>query len=192
MLNRKTSNYIFYGILIAILVLGFGVRAGVLAGLNSRIESVQSSNRLTQARIDSLKDTVQQNRDLKVDHLYSLYDQVPNHFNQTELTYYTIAQLELIGITEDSDILRTVYVDETITFPANTPLSDIQAEFKVVEVEVYFNTMDISVVDEFIDLLHESDQIFVLNLVDYNTPEGEEYVGVTINFLAFYNIEEES
>jgi len=189
MLNRKTSNYIFYGTLVLILVVSLLIRVTVLNNMNASIDEVTLSNRQIQADIDALKDTVQDYKDVQTDQLYELYDQVPNIYNQTDLTYYTIAQLELVGITESSETLRTVLVDSEVTFPVNSEFSKIQKDFLVVEVEVYFNTYTVDVVDQFIDLLRQSEQVYIVNSIEYYSPDGTNYIGVTINFLAFYSID---
>ena len=192
MLNRKTSNYIFYGTLIAILLAVLVIRTVSLANINGNIEDVTVSNRQVQAQIDDLKDVVQENKDVQIDQLYELYDKVPNFYSQTELTYFTIAQLEQVGITEEGDTLRTVTVDDSVTFPVDSSFAELQQDFKVVEVEVYFNTISVDVVDEFIDLLYQSDQIFIVNSIEYYSPDGENFIGVNVNFLAFYEKEKDS
>lgn len=192
MLNRKTSNYIFYGTLALILIVVFAIRMVTLTNLNANIEKIEKSNREIQDQIDDLKDQVQENKDVQIDQLYELYDMVPNFYSQTELTFYTIAQLEQVGITEHSDTLRSVTVDDQVTFPVESKFTEKQADFKIVEVEVYFNTYTVDVVDEFIDLLYQSDQIFIVNSIEYYSPDGENFIGVTVNFLAFYELEKES
>ena len=189
MLNRKTSNYIFYGSLALILLIAVVIRVVALGSLNSRIDIVTASNRTTQANIDALRDVVQENKTVQTDQLYELYGNVPNIYDQTELTYYTIAQLEVVGITENSETLRTVSVNPDVTFPVDTEFANIQEDFKVVEIEVYFNTYTVDVVDEFIDLLYESEQVFIVNSIEYYSPDGTNYIGVTVNFLAFYDVE---
>lgn len=192
MLNRKTSNYIFYGTLALILIVAVAIRFFVLGSLDSSIEAVDASNTKIQQQIDDLKYVVQENRDVQIDELYELYGQVPNMYDQTELTYFTIAQLEVVGITEDSETLRTVVVDDTVTFPTDSEFDKIQDDFLVVEVEIYFNTYTVDVVDQLIDMLYESEQVFIVNAIEYYSPDGTNYIGVTVNFLAFYDVEEAS
>ncbi len=57
--------------------------------------------------------------------------------------------------------------------------------------QVYFTTLDADKIEEFIDLLYNSEQVFILDSIEYTTPDGVNYIGVTVNFLAFYEIEEE-
>jgi hypothetical protein len=189
MLNRKTSNYLFYGSLLLILAVVVLIRTVAVSSLNAGIEDVTLDNRTIQNQIDALEEIVQDNKDIQIDHLYDLYGQVPNIYNKTELTFYTIAQLELVGITENPETLRAVTVDDTVTFPVDTEFDDLQDDFLVVEVEVYFNTLSVDVVDEFIDLLYQSEQVFIVNSIEYYSPDGTNYIGVTVNFLAFYDVE---
>lgn len=189
MLNRRTSNYIFYGSLVLILALVFLVRTVVLSQMNAQITTVTNDNRNIQDRIDDLEEIVQDNKFVEIDHLYTLFGHVPNIYNQTELTYYTIAKLELVGVTEDPDMQRQISIDDEVSFPVDSEFDDISDEFKVVEVEVYFNTIDIVVVDQFIDSLYQSEQVFIVNSIEYYSPDGTNYIGVTVKFLSFYNVD---
>ncbi len=192
MLNRKLSNYLFYFILVAIAGTILLVRTFTIGNIDQKIADLETSNLLLQAQISSIEEIVEDNNDIQIDHLYELYSQVPSSLSITELTYYTIAQLELVGVTEEADMQRSVIVDPEVTFPDQTLFSNLQDEFKVVEIQVFFTILDDSVIEEFIDLLYNADQVFVINNIEYYTPDGENFIGVTINFLAFYEKEDAS
>ncbi len=117
---------------------------------------------------------------------------MPNVFSITDLTYYITAQLELVGITEDADMQRSVLVNQGVTFSETTLFSDLQTKFKVVEVQVFFTTQDDLVIEAFIDLLYNADQVFIVRNIEYFTPDGENFIGVSIDFLAFYEKEDVS
>lgn len=186
MLSRRTSNMIFYGILIAILLVVVVARFVLVGAMNTKIADTKLSNRSLQNQIESKEQAVQNNKDIASDHLYELYDKVPEIYNKDELIYYTTAQLELLGIMEEFDVPRRVDIDEEVEFTSLSAFSDIQNEFKIVEVNVYFETSDLLIVDEFIDRLYSSEQIFVVNDIEYYNFTGFSDVGVNINFLAFY------
>ena len=175
MLNRKVSNYLFYAVLVVIVGVILLVRSITLGNIGDKI--------------DQLK--VEEYKDIQINHLYELYDRVPNHFSQTELTYFTIAQLESIGVDESVDFQRAVYVDTDLSFPSDSPFGDLQEDFQIVEVQVYFTSLDTAVIEEFIDLLYVSEQVFIVNSIEYTSPDGYNYIGATINFYAFYVLEEE-
>ncbi len=191
MLSRKLSDYLFYGILVIIVGVVFLIRTVTLGGLNDKINQLEISNISIQNQNDVIELQVEQYKDVQINHLYELYGKVPNFFSQTDLTYYTIAQLELVGITEEVDFQRSVYVREDVTFDGDSAFAALADDFKVVEVQVYFTTLDDTVVKEFIDLLYASDQVFIVDSVEYTTPDGFNYIGVTLNFFAFYTINEE-
>jgi hypothetical protein len=69
-------------------------------------------------------------------------------------------------------------------------LREISTEFDVVEVEIFFETNDILLISDLVDLLNASEQVFFINYVDFYIPDSETYVGVTINFLSFYEKED--
>lgn len=191
MLSRRASNLIFYGILAAILLVVVISRFVIVGSMSNKIDETVISNRSLQAKISSLETAVQDNKDTASDHLFELYDKVPEMYNQEELVYYTVAQLELIGITDEFEVLRTVNIDEEVEFSQFGAFFETQNEFKVVEVSVYFNTLDLAVVDEFIDRLYSSEQIFVVSEIEYYNYTSGSYVGVNINFLSFYKYVEE-
>lgn len=190
MLNRKISNYMFYAVLVIIVGTVFLIRSVTLGNINTKIEGLQDSNVLLQLTIDNLEKTVEDYQDVQMNHLYELYGKVPNYFSQTELTYYTIAQLESIGIDESVDYQRSVYVDTEAFFQEGSTFGLLQEDFKIVEVQVYFTTLDAAVIEEFVDLLYNSEQVFIISSIEYTTPDGLDYIGVTLNFLAFYDIED--
>jgi len=208
-LNRKTSNYIFYGTLVLILISVFLIRSFALSTLNSNITSVTNSNRNLQSQIDGLKDVVQENKDTETDYVFELYRSVPATYDQTRLENYTISQLELIGITEENVLARSVTPsEENISFPEGSIFAPLLEDFKVVEVSVYYNTPlpasgendDLSTeeliekyINPFIDSLHDAEQMFIVNNIEYYSPVDSNFIGVTINFLTFYEkVEEES
>ena len=190
MLNRKISNYMFYAILVVIVASVLLIRSITLGNINDKIDQLKAANIILQMTNDNLEKTVEENKDIQINHLFELYGKVPNQFSQTELTYFTIAQLEAIGINESVDYQRSVYVDGELTFQADSTFGKLQEDFKIVEVQVYFTTLDTDVIEEFIDLLYNSEQVFIVNSIEYTSPDGFNYIGVTLNFLAFYELED--
>jgi len=191
MLSRKISDYLFYGVLVVIIGVVFLIRSVTLGGLNDKITQLEASNIAIQNQNDIIELQVEQYKDVQINHLYELYGKVPNFFSQTDLTYFTIAQLELVGITEEVDFQRSVYVNNNVILNENSAFEELSQDFKIVEVQVYFTTLDDAVVKEFIDLLYASEQVFIVDSVEYTTPDGFNYIGVTLNFFAFYTITEE-
>ncbi len=191
MLSRKISDYLFYGVLVVIVGVVFLIRSVTLGSLNDKIAQLEASNITVQNQNDVIELQVEQYKDVQINHLYELYGKIPNFFSQTDLTYYTIAQLELVGITEEVDFQRSVYVNDNVIFSEESAFEELSQDFKIVEVQVYFTTLDDTVVKEFIDLLYASEQVFIVDSVEYTTPDGFNYIGVTLNFFAFYTIPEE-
>jgi len=186
MLNRKISNYLFYGILVIIVVVVFLVRSITLGNINDKIALLEQQNTSLQTTNDNLEKQVEDYKDIESDYLYELYRKVPSYYSETELAYYVIAKLETIGIDESSDYNRTIHVDSEVTFSGDSSFGLSREDFKIVEVQVYFNALDSALIDDFIDLIYGANQVFIINNIEYNTPNGVDYVGVTINFLAFY------
>lgn len=204
MLNRKASNYIFYGMLLAIAAIVLLIRLVLLGNLNARIDEVQYLSTQQQAMIDIVDERVSENLGKQEGHLYDLYSQIPQKFDYFGLSFKTVANLELAGVTEEEDIGREVTIETDPTFPTDSVFSEIQEDFDIIKVHVYFNRLELDPedpefdpealdpVDEFINLLYESEQIFIVSEIRYTTPDGGNYVGVSISFLAFYEKELES
>ncbi len=191
MLNRRLSDYIFYGGLVLIVVLVVFLRFVIIGGLTEKITVIEENNIALQKQIDALEEVVQEDKEVQTSHLYELYDIIPNVYSGTELTYKTVSILESLGIDESDDIQRTVFVNQNITFQDETTFSNIALEYFVVEVQVSFTTMDAEVVNNFIDALYNSDQLFIIYELEHTVPDGENYVEVLISFLAIYDIEME-
>lgn len=192
MLNRKISNYLFYFVLGAIAVVILLIRTVTIGNIDEKIINLKRNNLLLQAQIGAIEEIVEDNNDIQIDHLFELYNEVPNTLSITELTYFTIAQLELVGITEAIDMQREVLINQGVTFPETTTYFELQNKFQIVEIKVYFTTQDDSVISAFIDLLYQSDQVFIIHNIEYFSPDGVNFIGVSIDFLAFYEKQDES
>jgi hypothetical protein len=190
MLNRRLSEYLFYGSLALIALVIFIIRTVVVGSLDTRIEETDRENISLRAQIETLEETVQDNKNIQTSSLYELYDIIPNVYSGTELTYKTVALLESLGINESNDIQRTVFVDHNITFNEDSMFRDISREYKIVEVQVYFTTQDADIVTQFIDALYANEQLFIVRNLDYNVPDNDDFISVSINFLAIYDVEE--
>jgi len=190
MLNRRISNYIFYLIIIAIIGVVYLVRSLMLGGLLEKIDTLDNNNISLQAEIDNLKDIVQTNKDVQEDDLYELFNQVPQKYSSTELTYLAISKLELVGIDESLDYGRSIILNSKVSFSNDSILSELVQQFDVVEVQVQFDIEDTSVISNLIDVLNDSDHVFLVNYVDFHTTEDESFINVTIHFLSFYEKED--
>ncbi len=190
MLNRRLSEYIFYGSLVLIAAGIFLIRFIVLGNLNDKIELTDNNNIILQKQITNLEELVQDNKELQTSHIYELYDIVPSVYSGTELTYRTVAILELLGIDESEDIQRTVFVDSETTFNVDSKFFDLSEKYKMVEVQVFFTSQDPEVVNNFIDDLYENEQLFILRNLEYNVTNGTDFTTVSVNFLAIYDVDE--
>lgn len=187
MLNRKASNYIFYVILIGIFALIYLLRTVMVGGLIERTDALDNNNVLLQAQINALEDVVQANKDVQESHLFELYQQVPQKYSPTELTYLTIAKLELAFIDESIGYDRSITLNPYVVLDEGSALKDAAEPFKVVEVQVRFATSNVQQISDLVDILNESNQVFVVNYIDFYVPEDEyDYIEVNIHFLTFF------
>ncbi|AIO18988.1 hypothetical protein KQ51_01111 [Candidatus Izimaplasma bacterium HR1] len=189
MLNRRLSEYLFYGSLALITIIILLINLVVMGRINGEIEDTSLSNINLAKEITALEEVVQDNREVQTSHLFELYDKVPSVYSGTELTYKTISILERLGVTEESDMQRNVLVDQNVVFAQESIFYELAESYKFVEVEVFFTTDEAQLVIDFIDALNDNDQIFVIRNVAYQVPEDEDFLGITVTFLAMYDIE---
>jgi len=194
-LNRRLSNYIFYGILVLIVVIILLIRSVTLGVKLQDISDLERNNISLQKRIDLLEQTVQENKDVQTNDLYELYDIIPNIYSGPELENKTYAILESLGVNESDDMQRTVYVNEYVNLDGQTDFADLVDDYYVVEVRVSFTTVDVDVLANFIDELYNAEQLFIISDLNYTVPIDENFVEVQVHFYAIYDvdiIEEES
>jgi len=163
----------------------------MMGNINERIDAVNKDNIALTTQIETLTEIVQDNKNAQTSYIYELYDQVPGVYNGTELTYQTISIMERLGITEDSNFGRQVFVNQNVTFAEDSIFYELSQSYKFVEVEVFFTTQDAQLVADFLDAMYNSNQIFIVNEITYRVPDGEDYLGITINLLAMYDVQNE-
>lgn len=188
MLNRKASNYIFYGILLGIALVVFLIRVTLLGTINAKIEDVEFLSRQQQTQIDYVDEIVQENRNKQDEHLYELYTQVPAFYDSQLLKFKAYAMAQDAGILDDSFFERKVDVGPPATFNTNSVFYELQDDFDIAQVTLTFNIDQDTeyTLENVLANIVDDDQIFIIRDVNYKTPTGELYQIVTINFLAFY------
>ena len=191
MRNRKLSEYIFYGILVVITLIVYLLRVSIVGGQRELIDQTDHENIALQAQIDELNELVQSYKDYQTSHLYDLYDIIPNDFSAELLTYKTVWMLESIGINESENYNRSVTVKNYFN-PTLSSLADVYGDYTIVRVDVSFTTDDVTQVEDFIDILYQSEQLFILEAVDYTDTKGEYLKQMNISFLAIYDLNKQS
>lgn len=191
MLNRRLSEYLFYGSLALITIVVLLINFFLMGNMNDSIDEVNRENIALQAQIDELTEIVQDNKNAQTSYIYELYNQVPGVYSGTELTYEAIAIMENRGITESSLYARKVFVKEDVRFSESSIFYELSQKYKFVEVELFFTTQDAQLVKDLLDDLYNSNQIFIVNEITYRVPDGEDYLGITINLLTMYDVETE-
>lgn len=188
MLNRRLSNYIYYGSLALIALFVILLRVLIVGNQQDKIYDLEQDNIVLQDQIDELNEIVQENRDVQTSHLYELFDIVPNVYSSTSLTFTTVAMLEELGIDESDEFNRTVYV-APLEAVNNAELAALASKYQAVRVEVSFTTDDIAFVTDFIDMVQQHEQLFIVDDVSYTDTKGEYSIEMRIAFLAFYDVD---
>ncbi|MFK5884074.1 MAG: hypothetical protein QM489_07045 [Candidatus Izemoplasma sp.] len=187
MLSRKASDFIFYGIFAVIFLAVVFVRVSLINSVNDRIDSVEASNTTLELQIAQIGTLVDENKNQQLNNLYQMYEKIPAEYDRTDLIFYTYAKLEQVGVNSAPEYSRYIEVDETVTFPPNSEFIDLQENFIIVEVQVSFTTLDVDQVIQFLDEIFNSEQLFIINSLEYNVPEDQfSLIGIEVSFLAIY------
>ena len=193
MLSRKTSDILFYGIIVGIIGIIFLIRFMLLSNLDNRISQVENQNQILQMQITNVRTIVEDNKNQQLNNIYQMYEQIPAEYSRDSLNFYVLAKLEQVGVSEDLIMTRKVSINENKTFESTSDFREINTYFKIVEVNVTFSTTDINNIIDFIDEIYESEQLFIIDSLEYSAPADEfSSIPVTISFLAFYELETES
>lgn len=188
MLNRRYNNVIFYGGIAVIALAIVLIRVIVVGGQRSSIEQLDMENESYQLEIDELSLVVQDNKNSQTGQLYELYYKVPNIYSEETLEYKTVAMLEELGISDTQDFNRKINIYNEVDININGSLGIATSGYKVVQVEVKFTTNDITYVTDFIDLLLENGQLFILDTVKYTDSIEDVGVEMTVSFFAVYDV----
>lgn len=191
MLSRKTSDIIFYGIFVLIFLAVIFVRVALVNSVQGRIDSIDSNNEILELQINSIRTLVDENKNQQINNLYQMYEKIPAEYDKTDLVFYTLAKLEQVGISSDPKFSRGIpTVNESKTFSPTSDFIALKERFNVVEVQVTFTTLEIQQIIDFIDEIYNSEQLFIINYIEYEVPEAElSYIPVELSFLAIYEIE---
>lgn len=186
MLNRKLTNSLVYIIILAVLAVVYLTRSVMLGNMEEKIAELDQSNEQLQTQIIQLEQTVEEHKDTDVSYLYELSDSIPGNFSDTQLLYNTIALCELAGIGEDIDTQRTIDFQKGVSISGPAELTAFASDYEVVEVHVQFTVQDLTLITSFLDVISDANQLYLLNTIDYNFPEGNEFIAVSITYFAFY------
>jgi hypothetical protein len=187
MLNRKLSNYIYYGVVASVIVVIFIIRILSVGAINNRIDELKKENVILSAQIETLNDEVQTYYNYQSDYIYNLYKEVPSVYSEQTLEFKITSKLERLGITEHPDFRRTFPTPSKDVNISNVILKDFKNDYDFVEIQVSFVTEDPDLVTDFIDLMYDDEQLFILNRVAYSVPQEEgDYITVTLSYYAVY------
>lgn len=190
MLNRKLSNYFLYIVILLIVIIIYLIRSVMLGNLEEKIDDLDRENAVLQTQIVELEQIVEENRYVDQSFLYELYREVPDAYNETQLVYDTNALLELAGISLDAMTLRTSSINPEVSIPESSPISSLASDYKVVEIAVFFSSDDLSKIQAFIEVLEETNQLYILNTLNYSYPFEGESVPIQLSYYAFFAAEE--
>lgn len=186
MLNRKLSNYIYYGVVSLVIIIIFVVRIILLGSVNNNISDLEQENIKLQQEITALNEIVQDNSTSDSSQIYDLNKYIPNVYSGETLSNKIYSKLDRLGINESYDYNRSVTIDESVNLNGIEQFQSMISKYGCVEIEITFAIDNIDDIYSLLDSMNDDDQLFILNRVTYSLPEDDEFVNVTMSYYAFY------
>lgn len=193
MLSRKTSDFIFYGIFVVIFIGVIFVRLSLVNAVQDRIDSLEVTNETLELQIEQIRTLVDENKNQQLNNLYQMYEKIPVEYDEPDLKRYVYDKLNQVEILSSQEFTRVVHIpDIKKTYPPGSDFIDLEERFEIVEVQVSFTTLDVQQIIDFLDEIYNSEQLFIINYLEYDVPEDEfSFIPIEISFLAIYEISEE-
>lgn len=186
MLNRKISNYIYYGVVAFVILLIFIIRVIAVGTIDGKIKALEKENVTLQSDITELNIIVQDNNTVQSSLIYDLNKNMPSIYSSETLSNKIYSKLERLGISEAGEFARKISINETASV-SNIEELAAYASYGIVQVQISFTSNDPDDVYNFLNSMNDDDQLFILSNVSYSIPEADEYITVSLSYYAFYN-----
>jgi len=190
MLSKRASDILF--IVIILLMIGTLVagRFYILNSVDERIDDTEAENAQLESEISAHERLVSDFQTDELPRMSEMNREIPAYYDENQLTYFVLTQLEYEGISSSGGRNLTVSITDNPNFPENTDFLRLSNELDAYRITVRFNTADTDEISEFVGRMHDQDQLFILQSVQYENP-GSEALPITINFIAYYYPSEE-
>ncbi len=91
-----------------------------------------------------------------------------------------------IGIDDSEEYNASITMASNLTTSGIEEYAELSKNYKIVLIDISFNTYSIDTIEELIVNLHNSDQVFMINTLEYSEPDGENLVAVSITMFSYY------
>ncbi|MFP4287339.1 MAG: hypothetical protein ACLFRI_06520 [Candidatus Izemoplasmataceae bacterium] len=191
MLNKRTSDIIFVALMVVTVAVVFFVRVTLLSQVDTRIENTERNNQQLTSQIIAIERIVEDNRNQEIPSMVELHQEIPFNHDLEKLQLYIFAQLELAGIPNNQTTDRNVVISTSpTTYPEDSPLRVLTEEVDLYTILITFKTNDVDQIQVFLERVFDSEQLFIIQSVEYDLREGEE-ISVSIALAAAYTKSDE-
>jgi len=185
MLSKRAGDILFGVIILLMIGAIVAGRFYILDTVDDRIEEAQAENEELQNEINDLENLVADFQTDELPRMSEMHREIPAYYDKDQLTYYVLTQLEYEGISSTGGRNLSVSITDDPNFPEGSDFLSLSNELDTYRATVRFNTSDTSEISSFVDRMHDQDQLFVLQSVQYENPVNEP-LPITLNFVAFY------
>ena len=185
MLSKRASDILFGVIILLMIGAIVAGRFYILDTVDDRIEEAEAENEQLENEIRALENLVADFQTDELPRMSEMHRAIPAYYDKDQLTYFVLTQLEYEGISSSGDRNLSVSITGDPNFPEDTDFLQLANELDTYRITVRFNTADTDEISSFVDRMHEQDQLFILQSVQYENPVSEP-LPITLNFVAFY------
>lgn len=185
MLSKRASDILFGVIILLMIGAIVAGRIYILNTVDGRIENAEEENEELQNEISALESLVADFQTDELPRMSEMHREIPAYYDKDQLTYFVLTQLEYEGISSSGGRNLSVSINEDPNFPEGTDFAQLASELDAYRITVRFNTANTDEIASFTDRMHDQDQLFILQSVQYENPDTEP-LPITLNFVAYY------
>lgn len=191
MLSKKLSDYIFIGAVLFIIITVFVVRILILNQYDSRIENAENDIIRLESQITQVSALVDDNRNDQLSSMVEMYQVTPSEYNGGQLVNYVYGMLELSNIKRDNNLLREVSIQSSSLFPDDSDFRNVPSTLTPYRFRVNVEVESFDYIEDFIDRMHNSEQLFIIETFEYTIPEESvDPIEVNLYFITYYNLDD--
>lgn len=188
MLSKRVNDIIFIGIIVVVAVSIIFMRFVLINQIDENITQLRARNETLIQEINVIRGNVDRYRDTAAPTLVELHHSVPRQFDRNQLSLFITSEAFRAGITNEQEFGRTISVNTTPATPLEgSPHRELSNHFNLHIVNLRYTATSLDELYAFLDLLEESNQLFLIHSISYQTANPTTgRIPIDITFYAVY------
>ena len=188
MLSKRVNDIIFIGIIIVVAVSIVFMRFVLINQIDENIDQLRRRNDELIQEIAVLRGNINRYKDIPAPTQVELHQAVPRNFDRNQLSLFITAEAIRAGITNEPEFNRTINVIATPAVPTtdNPDFQRLVNNFDLYIVNLRYEANSLDELYQFLDLLENAEQVFVIRTVSYQTPTDSGRIPIDLTFYAVY------